>query len=138
MPIGRLQGAAQNQAAFFWSLKHVDRAAWRAAPLEGWKDEVRTLWPQMCELGWTGMAIPEAYGGTGNSLTDLAVLCEELGTAPLPGPLFSSAVLCARILLEAGSERMRTAWLPQIAEGSRVKDPAAFAKRVNELLAKQM
>jgi alkylation response protein AidB-like acyl-CoA dehydrogenase len=81
---------------------------------------MRTLWPQMCELGWTGMAIPEAYGGTGNSLTDLAVLYEELGTAPLPGPLFSSAVLCARILLEAGSERMRTAWLPQIAEGSRV------------------
>ena len=37
------------------------------------------LWPQMAELGWTGMAIPEQYGGTGNSMTDVAVLFEELG-----------------------------------------------------------
>jgi alkylation response protein AidB-like acyl-CoA dehydrogenase len=78
------------------------------------------LWPEMCELGWTGMAMPEAYGGTGNSLTDVAVLFEELGTAPLPGPLFSSAVLCARIVLEAGTENMKNEWLPRIAEGKRV------------------
>jgi alkylation response protein AidB-like acyl-CoA dehydrogenase len=78
------------------------------------------LWPQMSELGWTGMAIPEAYGGTGNAMTDVAVLFEELGTGPVPGPLFSSAVLCARILLEAGSEGTRKAWLPRIASGERV------------------
>lgn len=75
------------------------------------------LWPQMSELGWTGMAIPEAYGGTGNAMTDVAVLFEELGTGPVPGPLFSSAVLCARILLEAGSESAKKAWLPRIASG---------------------
>ena len=75
---------------------------------------------QMSDLGWTGMAIPEAYGGTGNSMTDVAVLFEELGTGPVPGPLFSSAVLCARILLEAASELMKTAWLPRIASGERV------------------
>jgi alkylation response protein AidB-like acyl-CoA dehydrogenase len=75
------------------------------------------LWPQMSELGWTGMAIPEAYGGTGNAMTDVAVLFEELGTGPVPGPLFSSAVLCARILLEAGGETTRKAWLPRIASG---------------------
>jgi len=79
-----------------------------------------TLWPQMCELGWTGMGIPEEFGGTGNSLTDLAVLFEELGAAPLPGPLFSSAVLCARILLEAGTESLKREWLPQVADGKRV------------------
>jgi alkylation response protein AidB-like acyl-CoA dehydrogenase len=78
------------------------------------------IWRQMSELGWTGMAIPEAYGGTGNSMTDVAVLFEELGTGPVPGPLFSSAVLCARILLEAGSEQIKTAWLPRIASGERV------------------
>ena len=49
------------------------------------------------ELGWAGMAIPEQYGGTGIAMTDVAVLFEELGTGPVPGPLFSSAVLCARI-----------------------------------------
>ncbi len=78
------------------------------------------LWKQMSELGWTGMAIPEAYGGTGNSTTDVAVLFEELGTGPVPGPLFSSAVLCTRILLEAADEKTKQAWLPRIASGERI------------------
>ena len=81
---------------------------------------MKAIWPQMVELGWSGMAIPESYGGTGNSMTDVAVLFEELGTGPVPGPLFSSAVLCARILLEAADERTRTAWLPRVASGERV------------------
>ncbi|MEQ1809576.1 MAG: NAD(P)/FAD-dependent oxidoreductase [Terricaulis sp.] len=50
LPIGRLEGVSQNQAAFFWSLKHSDRAAWQAAPLEAWKDEVRALWPETAPL----------------------------------------------------------------------------------------
>lgn len=78
------------------------------------------IWKQMAELGWSGMAIPEEYGGTGNSMTDVAVLFEELGTGPVPGPLFSSAVLSARILLEAADEKAKKAWLPRIASGERV------------------
>ena len=78
------------------------------------------LWQQMSELGWTGMAIPELYGGTGNTMTDVAVLFEELGAGPVPGPLFSSAVLCARILLEVAGDSTRQAWLPRIASGERV------------------
>ena len=78
------------------------------------------IWKQMSELGWTGMAIPEQYGGTGNCMTDVAVLFEELGTGPVPGPLFSSAVLCARILLESASEAQKQNWLPDIASGNRV------------------
>ena len=78
------------------------------------------LWPQMADLGWTGMAIPEQYGGTGNSMTDVAVLFEELGTGPVPAPLFSSAVLCARVLLEAADESTRNIWLPRIASGERI------------------
>jgi len=77
-------------------------------------------WRQMAEMVWTGIAIPEQYGGSGNSMTDVAVLFEELGTGPVPGPLFSSAVLCARILLEAGDEGAKKAWLPRIASGERV------------------
>ena len=78
------------------------------------------LWQKMSELGWTGMAIPEQYAGTGNSSTDVAVLCEELGVGPVPGPLFSYAILCARILLEGAAEAQKQAWLPKIADGSRV------------------
>lgn len=45
LPIGRLKGEERQQTAFFWSLKHADHAAWRATPLETWKEEVRALWP---------------------------------------------------------------------------------------------
>jgi len=50
MPIGRLQGEIGQQAAFFWSLKHADRAAWRARDLEDWKREVLALWPAVAPL----------------------------------------------------------------------------------------
>jgi len=46
MPIGRLKGETRKQAAFFWSLKHADRAAWLAAPIEKWKADVLSLWPE--------------------------------------------------------------------------------------------
>jgi alkylation response protein AidB-like acyl-CoA dehydrogenase len=78
------------------------------------------LWGKLSELGWPGMLIPERYGGTGNCLTDVAVLFEELGAGPVPGPLFSSAVLCARILAEAATETQKKAWLPRIASGERI------------------
>ena len=90
-----------------------------------------TLWKPMSELGWTGMAIPEQYGGTGNSLTDVAVLFEELGCGPVPGPLFSSAVLCARIVMEAGSDAQKKAWLPQIASGEHVYALALTEQQYN-------
>jgi alkylation response protein AidB-like acyl-CoA dehydrogenase len=80
----------------------------------------RTLWPKIAELGWMGMPIPEQYGGTGNSLTDIAVLYEELGTGPVPGAQFSSGVLCARVLVEAASEAQRKELLPKLAAGERV------------------
>ncbi len=44
MPIGG------GQAAYFWSLRGADHAAWRAAPLDAWKDEARALWPQTAPL----------------------------------------------------------------------------------------
>jgi 2-polyprenyl-6-methoxyphenol hydroxylase-like FAD-dependent oxidoreductase len=50
LPVGRLPGSAESQAAFFWSLKHADRAAWEARGLDAWKDEVLALWPETAPL----------------------------------------------------------------------------------------
>ena len=78
------------------------------------------LWRQVAGLGWLGMAIPEKYGGSGGTLTDAAVLFEEMGRGPVPGPYFSSAVLGALTILEAGSEEQKRSLLPEIAEGRRI------------------
>ncbi|MEJ0059107.1 MAG: NAD(P)/FAD-dependent oxidoreductase [Terricaulis sp.] len=50
LPIGRLPGGTKTQAAFFWSLKGADHAAWRAAPIEAWKEDVLRLWPDTAPL----------------------------------------------------------------------------------------
>ena len=51
------------------------------------------IYRKAAELGWLGMPLPERYGGAGTSLTDCAVVFEELGRGPVPGPLFSAGVL---------------------------------------------
>jgi len=46
LPIGRHESDGVTQAAFFWSLKQRDLAAWRATPIARWKQEVAALWPE--------------------------------------------------------------------------------------------
>jgi len=77
-------------------------------------------WRTIAELGWLGLLIPQKYGGGGGSLTDAAVLYQEFGRAPLPGPFFSSAVLSALVLLEGGTGEQRRRLLPSVASGSQI------------------
>src|SRR5438034_5955126 len=81
---------------------------------------VPDLWRKACDLGWLGMLLPSEYGGSDASLTDAAVLYEELGRAPLPGPFFSSGVLGALTVMEAATEEQRRAILPHVASGEAV------------------
>ena len=78
------------------------------------------LFRKVAELGWLGIVIPEVYGGEGRSCTDAAVLFEELGRGPVPGPYFSSGVLGALTVLHGGTEEQKHAILPQVASGERV------------------
>src|ERR1700752_1532994 len=78
------------------------------------------LFRKVAELGWLGIVIPETYGGEGHSFTDAAVLFEELGRGPVPGPYFSSGVLGALTMLHGGTEAQKQAILPPVARGERV------------------
>ena len=75
------------------------------------------LWRGMSELGWLGLAAPEEYGGAGGSFLDLAMLLEEMGRALTPGPFFSTVVLGALTVMDAGDEAMRSKLLPGISSG---------------------
>jgi alkylation response protein AidB-like acyl-CoA dehydrogenase len=83
-------------------------------------DLARELWRKASELGWPGILIPSEHGGSDSSLTDAAVLFEELGRGPVPGPFFSSGVLGALTLMEAGSPAQRRALLPAVASGETI------------------
>ena len=82
---------------------------------QGYTEE---FWQQLSSLGWTGLAFPEVYGGTGGTFTDLAVLLEEMGRSLLPSPFFSTVVLGGLTILDAGSDSQKQDILPRICDGS--------------------
>jgi alkylation response protein AidB-like acyl-CoA dehydrogenase len=73
------------------------------------------LWKRMTgELGLTGLAVPEAYGGAGAGLAEIAVAVEETGRVLTPVPYLSTA-LAGYVLGRAGAAGE---FLPGIADGS--------------------
>ena len=82
---------------------------------EGYNPEV---WRQLGqELGLTAIHIPESYGGQGFGFVELGIALEEMGRSLLCAPFFSSTVLAATAILNAGSEEQKRALLPAIATG---------------------
>lgn len=80
------------------------------------------LWKKMAGLGWTGLVIPEAYGGAGLSYVDLVLVLEEMGRVVLPSP-FIWTTMVAEAIKRAGSEAQKQTLLPKIASGDLIATP---------------
>ncbi|WP_439816673.1 acyl-CoA dehydrogenase family protein [Zavarzinia sp. CC-PAN008] len=78
------------------------------------------LWKGIVEMGWTGTAIPEEFGGLGLGHLELCVIAEELGRALAPVPFASSVYLATEALLLAGTNEQKQAWLPKLAAGEAI------------------
>ena len=74
-------------------------------------------WRQMAELGWLGVGLPEACGGTGGGPVETMVLMEAFGAGLVPEPYFPSVVLGANLVAMAGSQAQKQAILPRLAAG---------------------
>ena len=85
-----------------------------------------TLWKGLAELGIAGLHAPEAYGGAGLDVLDLACAAEVLGYHAAPGPFLGHA-LAIRALALGGSEAQQERWLPGLAAGEFV-GTVAFAE----------
>jgi alkylation response protein AidB-like acyl-CoA dehydrogenase len=76
------------------------------------------VWQQLCEqLALAAIHIPEQYGGQGFGAMELGIVMEEMGRSLLCAPYFSSTVLAATAILNAGSEPQKLELLPKIATG---------------------
>jgi alkylation response protein AidB-like acyl-CoA dehydrogenase len=85
------------------------------------KSPTTEVWRQMSEeLALPGIAIPEQFGGSGFGMVELGVVMEELGRALLCAPFFSTAVLAANAIVNAGTDAQKAALLPDIASGARL------------------
>jgi len=84
-----------------------------------WDDprgESEALWKEIAQLGWLGLSLPEAHGGSGLGMVETAILLEELGRAAFPGP-YLPTVLAGTAIAGAGTDAQQKRWLPAIATG---------------------
>lgn len=89
----------------------------------GWDE---ALWASLAgDLGFAGLMVPEAYGGSGLGAVEMALVLEETGSALAAVPFFETAVLGAQAILLAGSEAQHAALLPELAAG-RTRTAFAF------------
>ncbi len=75
------------------------------------------LWRTFAELGWLGLALPQAYGGAGLGWVELCLLQEEQGRLLVASPFFSTSALAAPLISLCGDEAQRQSLLPRIASG---------------------
>ncbi|NIS59547.1 MAG: acyl-CoA dehydrogenase [Proteobacteria bacterium] len=75
------------------------------------------IWAKMIEMDWMRVRIPETYMGMGMDQMDLNIVLEEMGRVVLPGPFFSTVLLAAEAVIEAGSDSQKERYLSGIAAG---------------------
>ena len=73
------------------------------------------VWREIGELGWIGLAVPEAAGGAGLGMREFCALAEEFGAALTPEPLVPCA-LSAHLLAACDDHGA----LPQLLTGEMV------------------
>jgi alkylation response protein AidB-like acyl-CoA dehydrogenase len=98
---------------------------WREAPAPATPDP---LWPQLVELGWLGLEIPEEHGGAGLGFAELCLLLHEQGRVLAGGAFLATTVLGVGALAEA-SEDQRARWLPRVADGDARMTAAVGGRR---------
>ena len=76
------------------------------------------LWKQMVDLGWSGILVPEEYGGFDFGMVGMGSILEEMGKMLSPSPLFSTGVLGASLISLGGNDKQKQTYLPQIVDGS--------------------
>ncbi len=92
------------------------RSAARAT-LEARTEEMPPFWRELVNLGWLGLHVPEAYGGSGYGIEELILVVEEMGRAVAPGP-FVPTVIASAVIAAAGDDRAKQRFLPGLADGS--------------------
>jgi 3-oxocholest-4-en-26-oyl-CoA dehydrogenase beta subunit len=67
----------------------------------------RKLWSELIEARLATVGFPEASGGGGGGLTDLAVVLEELGRGAVPTPILNGIVLSGLVLSTGADDPVR-------------------------------
>lgn len=78
------------------------------------------LWKEMADLGWLGIHISEAHGGSGMGMRELAVIMGEVGRVLAPEPFLSTVLLGANAVQLSTNDVVAARVLPAVASGDRL------------------
>jgi alkylation response protein AidB-like acyl-CoA dehydrogenase len=78
------------------------------------------FWRACAELGWTGVLVPEAFGGLDFGVVGAGLIAREMARDLAPSPFLSTSVLAASALARAGSGAQKAEWLPRVARGEAI------------------
>ncbi len=79
--------------------------------------DLPAVWEKMAAQGWLGLHLPEASGGEGFTLAEVAVVLEELGHTLFPGPVLPT-LLTSAVVARHGDAATRASLLPGLADGT--------------------
>jgi alkylation response protein AidB-like acyl-CoA dehydrogenase len=78
----------------------------------------RDLWKAFAEMGFSGLLVPEDFGGSGLGAVEAGIVMEEIGRTLMPSPFLSTSVVAASALSRGGSDAQKSEYLPKISAGS--------------------
>ena len=78
------------------------------------------IWKEMVSLGWTGILIPEEFGGSNFGVAGISSILEELGRTLTPSPLFSTAVVGVSLIKHANDDVKKDILSKVVEEGLRL------------------
>src|SRR5438876_4338651 len=78
----------------------------------------RGLWKSFAEMGFSGLLVPEEFGGSGLGCVEAGVVMEEIGRTFMPSPFLATAVVTASTLSRGGNAPQKQRNLPKISDGS--------------------
>ena len=108
-----LSDSAKDFAANRTPVNHFRSLRDNNDPLNWDKD----VWKEMVDLGWSGILIPEEFGGSDFGLAGISVIMQEVGKTLTPSPLFATAVMGASAINTFGTQEQKAEYLPKIAAG---------------------
>lgn len=75
-------------------------------------------WSAYAELGLLSLGVDEDEGGAGGDLSDLGLICQQLGAALTLEPFISTVVFGSRLLARHGTTSQKAQWLGNVLSGA--------------------
>jgi alkylation response protein AidB-like acyl-CoA dehydrogenase len=88
--------------------------------LEAPEEPLPDFWDEICQLGWPGLHIAEAHGGSGYGLSELVIVAEQMGRAVAPGPFVATVIASAVLAAAKDADELQARLLPGLAAGTTI------------------